>query len=151
MGFVVFGRTLAVGQQKTTPSEIGHSALQAGHWTTQGQQGAFGGGSSIQGCSKIFKLCFGAIFTGKTALRRSIAGDAEVTTPRGAEDGCRARRPASSAGTAIAECQVDRRSSNSSRLKAGREVQQAQQTQTRSGHYLALCEDGVFVFCLVTK
>ena len=77
---------------------------------------------------------FGAILAGKTALRRSIAGDAEVTTPRGAEDGCRARRPASSAGTAIAECQVDRRSSNSSRLKAGREVQQAQQTQTRSGH-----------------
>ena len=73
-------------------------------------------------------------FTGKTALRCSIAGDAEVTTPRGAEDGCRARRPASSAGTAIAECQVDCRSSNSSRLKARREVQQAQQTQTRSGH-----------------
>jgi len=99
---------------------------------------------------KIFKWCFGAIFAGKTALRRSIAGDAEVTTPRGAEDGCRARRPASSAGTAIAECQVDRRSSNISRLKAEREVQQAQQTQTRSGH-LALCEDGVFVCCLETK
>ena len=54
------------------------------------------------------------------------------------------------AGTAIAECQVDRRSSNSSRLKAEIEVQQAQQAQTRSGH-LALNEGGVFVFCLETK